>query len=369
MHSRTARCLSRVGSAAAVIAALGLASIGCGSYRGLGPLAFKDLSYTSVDGTCWPAGRMKLPQVQRAHKLPAPLEVHYVELNPAGAQTLLFIHGLGSNLKFWRYQLDTFAQAGYRVIALDLPGYGKSDKPASFSYTMEAMADVVREFIRARGIERPILVGHSMGGQTALSFAIRFPGELEALVLTAPAGFEEFSRSEKEWFRKAVTVRFIKRTSEYGVWGSVRRANFQRWRPEHEWLIEERVRLSASPEFESYAYANVKTISGLAENDFVRASLGKIKAPTVIVFGERDALIPNPFMHGGSTAAIMEYGHTNIAGSKLVPLAGCGHMVQMDCAQGYNAAVLAFLSSLPSLPRASVSNGSSPGDAGAAPKP
>lgn len=351
MHSSAANGSVRARSwlLTAAIAALGLASLGCGSlgsYKGRGPLAFKDLSYASADGRSWPEGRIRLAQVERDHKLSVPLHVHYVELNPSGAKTVVFVHGLGSYLKFWRYQLDTFAREGYRVLAVDLPGYGKSDKPASFPYTMEAMADVVREVLRAKKITKPILVGHSMGGQTALSFAIRFPGDLEALVLSAPAGFEEFSRSEKEWFRRVFTARFVRKTSEYGVWGAVRRANFQRWRPEHEWLVEERVRLVGSPEFESYAYANVKSVAGLTENDFVRNNLGKIKVPTVIVFGERDGLIPNPFLHGGTTASIMEYGHTNIAGSKLVPLAGCGHMVQMDCAEGYNAAVLAFLASL-----------------------
>lgn len=348
MRSSGAAGAPRVLYAAAAVAALGALSLGCAaSYKSAGPLAFRELPYTSLAGRPWPEGRLQLTEAQRTHDLPAPLGIHYVELNPSGEQTVIFVHGLGSNLKFWRYQLDTFAARGYRVIALDLPGYGKSDKPSSFPYTMEAMADVVREVARQKGIRRPILVGHSMGGQTALSFAIRHPDDLGALVLSAPAGFEEFSRSEKEWFKKVFTVRFVKSTSEYGVWGAVRRANFQRWRPEFEWLIEERVRLVGSDEFERYAYANVKSVHGLADNDFVRTNLGKIRAPTLIVFGERDGLIPNPFLHGGRTSGIMEYGHANIAGSKLVPLSGCGHMVQMDCAEQYNAAVLAYLASLP----------------------
>lgn len=316
------------------------------SYKSQGPLEFKDVPYTSLSGRPWHAAKLRLTEVERAYRLPAPLVIHYVELNPSGKKTIVFIHGLGSNLKFWRYQLDTFAAAGYHVIALDLPGYGKSDKPSSFPYTMEAMADAVRELARARGAARPILVGHSMGGQTALSYAIRHPGDLEAMILDSPAGFEEFSTSEKEWFRKVFTVRFIKRTSEYGIWGIVRRANFQRWRPELEWLIEERARVAASDEFDRYAYANVKSVSGLAANDFVRTNLDKIRVPTLIVFGEKDGLIPNPYLHGGSTAAIMERGHEGIAGSKLVPLAGCGHMVQMDCAREHNAAALDFLRSL-----------------------
>ena len=338
---------------AAALAALATLSAACTpSYKALGPLSFKDVRYDSVGGVSWPERRLRLPGVEKAHRLPGPLMVHYVELNPGGAQTVLFLHGLGSSLKFWRYQLDAFAAKGYRVIALDLPGFGKSDKPASFPYTMEAMADVVREVARAANADRPILVGHSMGGQTALSFAIRYPGELRALILASPAGFEEFSPNEKEWLRKVFSVRLIKRTTEYGVWGAVRRNNFARWRPEYEWLIEDRVRLAQSKEFDAYAYANVKTVGGLSNNDFIRQRLGEVKAPTLIVYGDRDALIPNPFLHGGRTAAIMEYGHAGIQGSKLVELEGCGHTVQIDCAPEYNAAALGFLAGLARAPGA-----------------
>lgn len=328
-------------------AALAALALGCTpSFKGRGPLAFKDLPYTGVEGRPWPEKRAALPETAKAHHLPKPLEIGYVELNPSGKRTLLFVHGLGSYLKFWRYQLDTFAAQGFRVLAVDLPGYGKSDKPSSFPYTTEAMADVVHELAKIAGAERPILVGHSMGGQTALSYAIRFPEDLAALVLTSPAGFEEFSRNEKEWLKRAFTTKFVKRADEYAIWGSIRRANFGRWRPELEWLVEERVRLAESPEFDSYAYANVKTVAGLTENDFVRTSLDKVKVPTIILYGNRDELIPNPFLHGGFTASIMRYGHQHIAGSKLVELPGCGHTVQMDCPREYNDAVLAFLRGL-----------------------
>ncbi|MCC6551706.1 MAG: alpha/beta fold hydrolase [Polyangiaceae bacterium] len=328
------------------IAALAAGALGCGSYQAKGPLEFRDVAYTSADGRAWPERRIRLPGVEKAYGIRTPLTVEYVELNPGGARTVVFIHGLGSNLKFWRYQLDAFAARGFHVIALDLPGYGKSDKPASFPYTMESMADAVRELCGALGVKRPILVGHSMGGQTALSFGIRWPDEPAALVLTSPAGFESFSPSEREWFRRVVTARGIKRASEYGIWGSIRHNNFQRWRPEFEWLIEDRARVAGSKEFDSYAYANVRSVAGLADNEFIRKSLGRIKAPTLIVFGEDDGLIPNPFLHGGDTAGVMEHGHAGIAGSKLVPLDGCGHMVQMDCTREYNDAVWGFLDGL-----------------------
>ena len=326
------------------IVALLLFATGCvTSYAREEPLSFSEVPYVSPDGKAWKEDRVPLPEIAKLYRLAEPPEVAFVELNPDGREALIFVHGLGSNLKFWRYQLDAFAAEGYRVLALDMLGYGKSDKPATFPYTMEAMADVVREFAEAVDVDKPVLVGHSMGGHVSLTYAIRFPDDLSALILTSPAGFEEFSRREKAWFKGVFSSALVKGANEEAIWGNVRTNNFERWRDEYEWLIEERVRIAKSPEFDQYAYANVKSVQGLTETDFVRQNLEQIKVPTLIIYGTRDRLIPNPFLHGGSTDDVMAYGHQRIKGSKLVPLAGCGHMVQIDCSEPFNQDVRAFL--------------------------
>ncbi|MER2563309.1 MAG: alpha/beta hydrolase [Myxococcaceae bacterium] len=317
------------------------------SYEAAPALKFADVPYTSVAGAPWKEGALKLEGAEKTWKLGGQHTLRYVELNPEGSRTVLFLHGLGSNLKFWRYQLDTFAAKGFRVIAIDQLGFGKSDKPAQFPYSMDAQADVVVEVLERLAIPRAVVVGHSMGGEVALALAIRFPEKVEALVLTSPAGFEKFSPREKKWFEKVFSATFVKSTPEYGVWGSVRYNNFMQWKPEYEWLIEERVRLAKTDEFDAYAYAQVRAVDGLTHNDFVRDSLGLVKAKTLIIFGEDDRLIPNPFLHGGRARQVMEYGAGKIAGSTLIGLPGCGHTVQMDCAEPYNSAALAFLAALP----------------------
>jgi pimeloyl-ACP methyl ester carboxylesterase len=313
------------------------------SYARWPALEFRHLSYVSEKGERWPHRYVCLDGVAKTYKMHRPVRVSYIELNPGGKRAVVFIHGLGSYLKFWRYQVDRFAARGYRVVALDMVGFGKSDKPASFPYTMEAMADVVRELCQKLGIERPVLVGHSMGGQTALSFAIRYPDELSALVLASPAGFERFSKKERLWFEKVFTTSLVKDPGEYDIRGAVRYNNFARWRKDLEWLVEERVRLRGARDFESYAFANVKSVHGLADNNFVRDNLHRVKVPTLIVFGKTDRLIPNPFMHGGFTRWVMRHGEQNIRGSRLVGLARCGHSVQLDCVDEFNAEVLAFI--------------------------
>ncbi len=323
-------------------------SAGCVKRYGDQPaLAFDDLPYVGDSGNAWPLKSVTLPGTQQRHGLSTAPKLSFVELNEGGAQTVVFLHGLGSYLKFWRSQLDATAAKGYRVIAIDQLGFGKSDKPAGFPYTTEAFAENVVELLELLKIDSAILVGHSMGGQTALSTAIRFPERVQALVLASPAGFELFSGREQKWFKNVYSRSLVKDADEEAIWGAIRYLNFQHWTPAYEWLVEERVRLAKNPTFDAYAYAQVRSVEGLAKNDFVRESLPKVKAPTVIIYGTGDRLIPNAYLHGGRTATTMESGHEQIAGSALVPLAGCGHTVQLDCAPEFNAAFFAFLAKQP----------------------
>lgn len=306
-------------------------------------LKFDDLPYESVDGKAWPLKSVTLEGAAARHKLSKAPKLSYVELNESGAQTVVFLHGLGSYLKFWRAQLDATAALGYRVIAIDQLGFGKSEKPAQFPYTTESFAENVDELLTILKIDRAVLVGHSMGGQTALATAIRFPERVTALVLTSPAGFETFTRREQKWFKNVYSRTLVKDADEEAIWGAIRFQNFQHWSSEHEWLVEERVRLAKNDTFDQYAYAQVRSVEGLAKNDFVRESLNLVKAPTVIVFGTADRLIPNAFLHGGFTKDTMRIGNEKIAGSELVALKGCGHTVQLDCSKDFNDALFSFL--------------------------
>jgi pimeloyl-ACP methyl ester carboxylesterase len=330
---------------------LALALTGCVKRYAAEPaLEFADVPYAGPDGQEWPLKSVTLPGAKERYKLAHDPTLRYVELNPDGARTIVFLHGLGSYLKFWRSQLDLAAQKGFRVIAIDQLGFGKSDKPATFPYTTEAFAENVVELLDLLHVDRAILVGHSMGGQTALSTAIRFPDRVAALVLASPAGFEFFSSREQKWFKLVYFRGLVKDADEEMIWGNVRDANFMHWSSDHEWLIEERVRLAKNADFDAYAYAQVRTVEGLAQNGFVRDSLGKVQAPTLIIYGSADRLIPNAFLHGGFTKDIMQAGHAAIPGSELTELPWCGHTVQLDCAAGFNAAMFGFLEKLAATP-------------------
>lgn len=319
------------------------------SYSSLPPLSFEQVDYSGPDGEAWSAQRVPLPKLARNYELAAVPSVQVVEVNPTAENVLLFVHGLGSNLKFWRFQLNEFAARGYRIIAMDMVGFGKSDKPADFPYTIPAMAHVLEEAMQIMGAHNPVLIGHSMGAQTSLALVIEQPQLARALVLLSPAGFEKFTRKEKLWFKRVFSTALVMGSNENGIRASIRYNNFNRWHADLEWLVEERVRVARANEFSAYAYANVKSVHGLLETDYIRSNLDRIHVPTLIVFGHMDRLIPNRFLHPGTTESIMRFGYENIDGATLVGFPECGHSIQLDCPDEVNAALHTFLASLPSL--------------------
>lgn len=105
--------------------------------------------------------------------------VHYVTAGQ-GSRTLVFVHGWGCHLGFWREQVAALADKA-RLIFIDLPGHGQSDKPET-TYTMDLFAEAVLGVMRAVGVEKAALIGHSMGGAVICRVYHQAPEKVTALV-------------------------------------------------------------------------------------------------------------------------------------------------------------------------------------------
>jgi pimeloyl-ACP methyl ester carboxylesterase len=116
--------------------------------------------------------------------------VRIAESGAEGATPVLLVHGWGASLYMWRDWFAPLAERGYRVIALDLPGHGLSDKPSEAGqYRLESLTATVREVIASTGLARPHVVAQSMGGTIALELAVSGDPALGRLVLVNPACF------------------------------------------------------------------------------------------------------------------------------------------------------------------------------------
>jgi pimeloyl-ACP methyl ester carboxylesterase len=106
--------------------------------------------------------------------------IHYVNYGK-GREALVLVHGWTSNLEFWRDQVSELAKRN-RVIAIDLPGHGLSDKP-QIVYSMDLFARAVDAVLRDAHVDRAVLVGHSMGTPVVRQFYRKYPEKTRAIVI------------------------------------------------------------------------------------------------------------------------------------------------------------------------------------------
>ena len=297
---------------------------GCATthYYHLNPIEYDDLDY---------GYEVKYNQVRN-------IKIAYID-EGNGENTLLLIHGLGTYAKGWIKNIDALAN-DYRVIAVDLPGYGKSDK-GYYKYTLDFYAQVLTEMMDNLGIEKVTPVGHSMGGQIAMRLALEYSDRVDKLVLISPAGFERFENGEGDWLVKVMTPDLVKDTPIRSIDTNLR-YNFYETPADAEFLITERIQLRGASEFENYCYAVSKNVQAMIDG-YVWDSLDHISQETLILWGENDELIPNRFLHAGWTKDIAQIGMERIPNNETMLFPKCGHFVQFEKSDETNMAILNFM--------------------------
>jgi len=104
---------------------------------------------------------------------------------------VVMIHGNAGSVDDWDFNSMAQLCHDHRLIAIDRPGHGKSDRPDSKTATLHYQAKLVHDTLAQLGVTRPVLVGHSWGGSLALAYAVDYPNELSAIVLLAPAAYPD----------------------------------------------------------------------------------------------------------------------------------------------------------------------------------
>ncbi|MER9303209.1 alpha/beta fold hydrolase [Mesorhizobium sp. M0293] len=121
--------------------------------------------------------------------------IHYVDQGEG--RPIVFVHGLGAQLHHFGHTLFGRFGPGYRLIALDRPGSGYSVRARGATGRLPEQAEIVRRFIEALGLERPLVVGHSLGGAVALTLAVEHPEAISGIALLAPLTHLEAGMREK----------------------------------------------------------------------------------------------------------------------------------------------------------------------------
>jgi len=279
------------------------------------------------------------------------VEEHYVQVSGlnlryqtrgSSGPVLVLLHGIGRSLEDWESSSGPLSQ-NHRVYALDLPGFGRSDKPQS-GYSFAYFAGVLEGFLDALQLEQVTLLGSSLGGGVALEFAFAHPERVSRLVLVDSAGFG----SEVTLGLRILTLRgvgeLLSTPSPRLVRGTLEGVFFDKGfiTPEREARELELARLKgAQSAYVSVARA-LGTFLGGVRAEWVWSVLRRCgdltHLPTLIVWGDRDQILPPK--HARVAQAHLPHAELHI-------FEGCGHFPQLERAEEFNALVLEFLSRHP----------------------
>lgn len=275
----------------------------------------------------------------------------YMDVAPAqpNGHTVLLLHGKNFPASTWEPTIRFLTARGYRVIAPDQIGFGKSSKPARYQYSFHQLASNTKAVLDRAGLTKVSVVGHSMGGMLATRFSLMFPDRVEKLVLVNPIGLEDWKtvvpyRSIDQWYeqeKKATpeSVRAYQRNSYYG--GT--------WKPEYERLIETSIGVLHHPDYPKIAWASALTYDMIFTQPVVY-EFPNLKVPTLLIIGQRDrtalgkAGIPKEIAATlGDYPALGKRTAAAIPGAQLVEIPGVGHVPQVEAFEAYSQALAQFL--------------------------
>lgn len=254
-------------------------------------------------------------------------KIVYQEAGSPANPKVILLHGLGGDMTNWAMTVPALA-AKYHVFAPDQVGFGKSDKPIA-NYRIAMLVEFLDRFCAKLGIEKATLVGNSLGGWTAASFAVAHPQKVEKIVLVDAAGY-----SPKYWGGP---------TLDRAALGGLNPSTTAQLKAMFALIFYNKA-MSSDAFIEQAFTAKLKRGDGGTINSFIDSFLRgedsldetarTIKAPTLVIWGRQDGLTP---------LAIGEAFARDIAGAQLVVLDQCGHVPQVEKAGEFNAALLKFL--------------------------
>ena len=235
---------------------------------------------------------------------------------------LVLIHGIGGDADEWAFCFESLS-ASHRVIALDLLGFGRSDKPF-IAYCIEVFVEQLEAFLRNLNLQRPSLLGVSLGAWIAATFALKFPERLEKLVLVDAAGV---------WGNTTALPVDLNVSSRRHA-----REVFELLLYDKSLATDALVDLAYQQHLaRGDGYTIHRVLQNLREGrEFLDNRIAGIATPTLIVWGEEDLLIPV------ATGRLM---NRLIRNSRLEVIPQCGHLPAFEKPAEFVRCVLEFLRS------------------------
>lgn len=264
-----------------------------------------------------------IPHAENSHFVSVDgARIHFQEFGDTSKPTIILIHGYTASLYVWKTTAPLLADAGFHVVAVDLLGFGYSDKPSWFDYSIASQARMVSRFMNRLGIGRATVVGSSYGGAVAATLALDYAERVEKLVLVDTVCNDNLKNhpilklASIPGIGEALTPFLIgsRRFQRHRMRGTLARAN-------HDLITNERVESILRPLTAADAHHSLLATSRAWSACRIEQDAHMIIQPTLIVWGEDDKVIP---VEDGHTL------HDSILHSRLVVLKDCGHVPQEE---------------------------------------
>ena len=256
---------------------------------------------------------------------------------------LLMLHGFGGSAYDWHTYIDTFADAGYRVIVPDLPGSGYSDRPEDLDYSIPGLMKCILQFTEALNLPPFHLMGSSFGGGIALRIAVNHPQKVSRMILFDAAAIAQKIPVHVRVLRWPIVNKLATRIPPrtFIVGRLMKDIYF-----DHSKINQEAIKEYAYEQsFPGGDHAMEKIAQALDMEEIRSFSerFGEITLPTLIFWGKEDTIT---FFEGGKEL------HSRIPGSLFRPFSNCGHCPHVEYPEETVKESLYFLTSdPPSLPK------------------
>lgn len=293
------------------------------------------------------------PHPRQAHALTSQgqsLSMAYMDVRPEGAgngRTAVLMHGKNFCGPTWEQTIAVLVEAGWRVVAPDQVGFCGSSKPRGYQFSFAQLAANTHGLLEALGVERPVLVGHSMGGMLATRYALQYPDAVERLVLVNPIGLED-------WQAEGVPYASIDTMAE-----SERKTTFDsikayqlkfyydgQWAPRYDRWVEMLAGMYAGPDREIVAWNQAQT-SEMVFTQPVVHEFPALRVPTLLMIGGKDRTAPGANRAAPEVAARLgDYPALGRKAAEAIPEATLvefpelGHSPQVEAPARFHEALL-----------------------------
>lgn len=250
------------------------------------------------------------------------IAVRYVDTG-GSKNAVLLLHGLGGSIESWVNNIEEMLQS-VRVIAVDLPGFGMSDKP-KMNYTIKFYQEFVVRFLKSLQISRASIIGSSLGGHVAAEIAISRPDIVDKLVLISPPGALPSSFKGTPALKKYVRVLDAKTVRQ------VKQALFaidnKPVDDDYARLVHQKMSMPGAKE------AFLSALRGSAQAPRLTGRLNRIRASTLLLWGKEDAMIPVKFAEP----------FVKMKNCQIILIENCGHRPHAERPELFNKIVVDFL--------------------------